>query len=101
MSRYQKIKAWWGEFSCRMDWHTPSLVAIREFDGATICARCTRCNRRIGMDSQGNWFAFMRQDPEVECLQCEGTGCGKPGEVGFCSKCEGSGILPAADEGEW
>ena len=34
------------------------------FDGCSMTSRCRVCSARIGMDSQGNWFAFSRQFDE-------------------------------------
>jgi len=41
-------------------WHVPGDSL--GFDGATVTTRCSMCDKRIGQDSQGNWFAFARQD---------------------------------------
>lgn len=43
-----------------LGWHCPS--GDSSFDGATVISRCAMCGMRIGQDSQGNWFAFSRQD---------------------------------------
>ena len=43
-----------------MGWHKP--VKTFGFDRCTITSRCRFCNLRIGQDSQGNWFSFMRQE---------------------------------------
>lgn len=62
MGRWKRFKAWWIDFSCRMDWHKAPVK--QGFDGATVTGRCPRCHKRVGQDSQGNWFAFSRQYPE-------------------------------------
>lgn len=41
---------------CRwLDWHTPGPV---DSDGLTLVSHCVRCGKRIGQDSQGNWFRW-------------------------------------------
>ena len=45
-------------FHDHMGQHKP--VSGFGFDGCTITSRCRFCNLRIGQDSQGNWFTFMR-----------------------------------------
>jgi hypothetical protein len=49
----------WQKFRCWINAHKPGKCG---FDGATVTSRCEFCHKRIGQDSQGNWFAFERQD---------------------------------------
>jgi hypothetical protein len=51
----------WQKFRCWTNAHKPGACG---FDGATITSRCQFCHKRIGQDSQGNWFAFFRQDDD-------------------------------------
>lgn len=40
---------------CRIGWHTPKQSST-EVAGINIKSICSRCNRSIMLDSQGNWF---------------------------------------------
>jgi hypothetical protein len=51
---------WWRQFRCdTLDWHTS--CGIGECDGASFISRCAYCNRRILMDSNGDWFATWKR----------------------------------------
>jgi hypothetical protein len=52
----RRLGSGWIRFCCRMDWHKEP--EFKGFDGATVTGRCPRCRKRVGQDSQGNWFAF-------------------------------------------
>lgn len=54
------LLAWWKHFIHDvLDWHTPDNK-VWWFDGATTHSKCKVCGVNIGLDSQGNWFAFER-----------------------------------------
>ena len=55
-------RTWWQRFRCWSSAHKP--YSAKGFDGATFTSRCQFCHKRIGQDSQGNWFTFMRQDDD-------------------------------------
>ncbi len=55
--------AWkWLRTCDRLAYHAPGVAC--GFDGATVTSHCRKCGKRIGQDSQGNWFSFTHQDPE-------------------------------------
>ena len=61
-------ESWWDrvkQWTCdHLDWHNGRGANVG-FDGASLTARCSQCNRRVLMDSQGNWFsAYVQQDAE-------------------------------------
>lgn len=43
-----------------LGWHDGRL-GPHDFDGASFVARCSRCQKRVLQDSQGNWFVASRQ----------------------------------------
>ncbi len=43
----------------KLGWHDgKGWNGARGFDGASFTAICSRCNKRVLMDSQGNWFTI-------------------------------------------
>lgn len=49
--------SWLDKFLCNfLGWHKANEEA--SFDGCSFESRCPRCNRRVLLDSQGNWFAI-------------------------------------------
>lgn len=45
---------------CRgLGWHLEPTD--KESDGCTAIGQCPRCGKRVGQDSQGNWFAMENQ----------------------------------------
>ena len=44
-----------------LDWHSPGEE--REVAGINTFATCVRCGRKLGHDSQGNWYAWDVREP--------------------------------------
>lgn len=54
-----------GKWACDdFGWHLEPYQ--KGFDGCSANGRCPRCNKRVMLDSQGNWFASYRQDDNNE-----------------------------------
>jgi len=48
-----------GEWLCHsIGWHIAPKV--QEFYGCSMTGQCPRCDSRVLMDSQGNWFSIDR-----------------------------------------
>lgn len=48
--------SWVDKFLCNfLGWHKAGKAS---FDGCSFEGRCPRCNRKVLLDSQGNWFAI-------------------------------------------
>lgn len=56
-----KIKEKIGKFFCKIDWHKPHNLKM---SGVNATSTCSRCNKRIMMDSQGNWFSTTPYEVE-------------------------------------
>jgi len=39
-----------------MGWHNGKGKATQSFDGCSVHAQCSKCNKDVMQDSQGNWF---------------------------------------------
>lgn len=52
---------WLPVWACsRMGWHLAPKA--QGFDGASLNGRCPRCNSKVLLDSQGNWFSIERKE---------------------------------------
>ncbi len=46
-----------------LGWHdAKGWNGAKGFDGASLTGICSRCNKRVLMDSQGNWFMVGDKD---------------------------------------
>ena len=64
-TRWQRWLVVWRRFNCETLGSHYAPTSGMGFDGATVNGRCPHCGRRVGQDSQGNWFSFARQDSGV------------------------------------
>ena len=45
------------EWTCRtFGWHDGNGLANRTFDGCSMHSTCSKCDKEVMQDSQGNWF---------------------------------------------